>query len=83
MGQALGNFFCSESCPTQLNDMSGIELIYGVTSSVPKVLTNTFPGEFSHSVEKWAFGATTLRGKLQLRLGRAEQIPNPTRRQPF
>ena len=52
MGQALGNFLCSESCPTQLNDMNGIELIYGVTSSVPKVLANTFAGE----LEKWACG---------------------------
>jgi len=57
MGQALGNFLCPESCPTQLNDMGGIELIYGVTSIVPKVLANTFAGEFSLSVKK-ACGAT-------------------------
>jgi hypothetical protein len=38
-GPSPGNFLCSESCPTQLNDMSGIELIYGVTSSVPKVFS--------------------------------------------
>jgi hypothetical protein len=83
MGQALGNFLCSESShPAERHEWHRTDL--WCYKPCPNGSRQYFCRRiFPLSGEVGPVGATTLRGKLQLRLGMAEQIPNPTRRQPF